>query len=91
MVAAAYVALPACEARTVQAPVCSRVTRLLPTLHTLVVSDANVTFKPDDAVAEIVNGGSMIALFGRGLNVMVSGNNPLRLTLKLRVTGAAGA
>jgi hypothetical protein len=54
--AATYVALPACEARTVHVPNATSVTVLPPTVHTPIVSDEKPTVNPDDAVAVTVNG-----------------------------------
>ena len=60
--AEAYVALPACDARIVQAPAASRVTVLPLTAHTCAVSEAKLTSNPDDAEALMPNGGVPIVL-----------------------------
>ena len=54
--AALYVALPACDARTVHVPTATKVTVLPLAVHTGTVSDAKLTASADDAVAPIENG-----------------------------------
>jgi len=50
--------LPACEARTVQVPAMTMVSVVPLTWHVAVVVDANVTGRPELAVAASANGGS---------------------------------
>jgi hypothetical protein len=57
LVAAAKLALPACDARIVHVPNATSVTVLPLTVHTAEVRDANVTGRPDDAEAPTANGG----------------------------------
>jgi hypothetical protein len=52
------------------------------------VADANLTLRPDEAVAVTVNGAVPNGWFGSGANVMLCVN---LLTGKLCVTGVAGA
>ena len=52
-------------------PVATSVTVLPETVHTVVVFEAKLTGRPDDAVAEIVNGGVPNVWLGSGGNVMV--------------------
>jgi len=54
--AAAYVALPACEAWIVHVPAATMVTVVLLTVQTPVVSEEELTGRPDDAVALMANG-----------------------------------
>jgi hypothetical protein len=88
--AALYVALPLCDATTVQLPAVRRsIEEPLrpPVVHTAGVVDANVTGRLDDAVAEATTGDCTIVRLGIAVNVMVW---LTRLTAKLRATGAAG-
>jgi len=59
---------------------------LLLMVQTPGVCDANVTARPDDAVAVIVNGGVPMTLFDNGSNVIVC----VSKTVKLRSTSGAG-
>jgi hypothetical protein len=54
--AAAYIALPGCEAWILQVPAAATLIVAPETVHTGVVSDVNETGRPDEAVALIVNG-----------------------------------
>ena len=55
-VAAAYVLLPACEARTVQVPAMTKVAVVPLTVQTLVVCEAKVTVSPEVEVAARASG-----------------------------------
>ena len=55
----------------VQVPVATSVTVLPETVQVVAVVDAKLTGKPDDAVAETVNGGLPSTWLGKGANVMV--------------------
>ena len=52
-----YEALSGCEAVIEQVPAAASVTVLPETVHTVVVLEAKLTVRPDDAVAVIANGG----------------------------------
>ena len=70
--AGAYTALPDWVAVMMQVPLTpAKVTSVPLTPHT--PPALNDTCKLDEAVAVIVNGGSLIALFGNELNVIVCG------------------
>ena len=68
--AAAYVALPACEARIVHVPRAPSVTVLPLIVHTVWVSEINVTGNPEDAEAVTANGGVPNGWLVNVLNVM---------------------
>ena len=55
----------------VQVPVATSVTVLPETVQVVAVVDAKLTGKPDDDVAETVNGGLPSTWLGNGANVMV--------------------
>jgi hypothetical protein len=86
-VAAAQVALPACEAWIVQVPGVRNVAVVLLTVQTPVVCEANVTVSSEVAVADSVRGIPTVCVAG-ALNVIVCGSGS---TVKLRETGAAAA
>jgi hypothetical protein len=71
--AAANVALPACDAFTVQVPAATGITDDALTVQVLVVVELNTTASPDDAVAvrAVAEAGSVTAL--KALKVMDCG------------------
>jgi hypothetical protein len=79
-VAGAYLALPAWLACSVQRPTASSVTVFPETVQTGVVPDANLTGRPDVAVAVTENGAVPNGWFGKDANVIVWAN---RVTEKL--------
>ena len=64
------VALPACDALTVQVPVAARLTILPLTVHTAGVAEENATGRPDVAVALTANGGLPRERFGSAAKLM---------------------
>ena len=72
----------------VQVPALTRVTVLPDTVQTVVVVDAKLTGKPDEALALTVNGGVPRVWFESGAKVMVWLNF---VTEKLRETAAAAS
>jgi hypothetical protein len=70
-VAAPYVVLPACVAWMVQVPTATRVTVETETVQMLDVSEAKLTGRPEEALAETVNGALPSVLFESVPKVMV--------------------
>lgn len=87
-VAAAQLALPACIAWMVQVPVATSVTVAPDTVQTVVVVEAKLTARPDEAIALTLNGDAPSERLGRAPKVMVWFP---RVTWKLWFTGAAAA
>lgn len=69
--AGAYVALPACEARIVHVPAATIVTVVPLTVHVGTVRLEKVTVRPEDAVADTVNGALPNVLLLNAANVIV--------------------
>jgi hypothetical protein len=88
--AAAQVPLPACEAWIVQAPDATKVAIMPLTVQTPVVSEANVTVKPELAVADSFNGVPIVCVAG-ALNVIVCGCSWVSVTFALPVRSEAVA
>jgi hypothetical protein len=86
-VAGAQVALPACDAWIVHVPAVIKVAVVPVTVQTLVVCEANVTARPELAVAVKVKGVPTVCMAGV-LNVIVCGS---AFTAKLWGTGVAAA
>jgi hypothetical protein len=87
-VAAAQLALPACEALIVQVPTATSVTVAPDTVQTVVVVEVKLTARPEDAVALTVNGAVPKGSVESVPKVMVW--LPC-VTVKLRLTGVAAA
>ncbi len=79
--------MPAWSACSVHVPVVTRVTLVPLTVHTLVVSDENVTVRPEDAVAETVTGDCTSVVLPIAGKVIVCA---AFVTLKLCCTLGAG-
>ena len=80
--------LPACVALMAHRPAATSVTVLPETVQVAVVVEAKLTARPEDAVAETVNGGVLIGWFDKGAKLMVCASF---VTVKAWVTGVAAA
>ena len=83
-------ALPGCEALMAQRPGASNVTVSPVTVQVVTVVEAKLTVRPDEAVADTVNGAAPYGWFGNAPNVMVCGVVP-DVTWKLCTIGMAPA
>ena len=72
----------------VQVPVATNVTVLPETVQVAVLCELKITGRPEEALADIVNGGVPNVLFGSAPNVMVCASF---VTVKICVTAGAGA
>jgi hypothetical protein len=89
--AAANVALPGWLAVTVQVPAATSVMLVPLTVHTLGVVDANVTVKPDDAVADSAGGVVPTVWLLKAAKVMLCAVSGTAATPKVLDTPTAAA
>jgi hypothetical protein len=89
-IAAAYVALPGCEAVIEQVPAMRNIAVVPLTVQTLVVVEVKLTGNPEVAVATSVSGVPTVCEPGLA-KVIVCARRPDALTVKLCETGVAAA